>query len=477
MLVGLVTIYVRQLVSMTVLCGFLSVLLVLALAKHFVMVYWVNIKTHLDVRDTRPTRTRIDRSVRNDEHITYDHIYSKNQALPRQGTPDSLENPVCSEKDSDRSRYNPYDGILLEEDLKLVPSLKYYYQQYGIDVDEIEIETPDGFILDMWHLKARAPVERKSENCLPILMVHGLLQSSASFASSGRRSLAYFFVEQGFDVWLGNNRSGFRKKINRRRVPYEKKWDWDIHEMCKYDLRTLVETVLFATGQPKLTLMAHSQGTTQTFMSMLHHSDENFDFKDKIANFVALAPALYPGPLLDEKLFVKFLIKGIDKSWIFGTRSFLEMMMIVRNFTVGKKIFSFVCYVMFNYLFEWNDLLWDKPLRDRHFLFSPVYVSVKLMQWWLSPLPGKFSFKNCAEMYFPETERWFPSSESRPNFLLFVPKQDRLVNGERLINHFMEHEDHDAFKIWYIDEYSHMDILWAHDVIERIGMKILENIQ
>lgn len=209
-----------------------------------------------------------------------------------------------------------------------------------------------------------------------------------------------------------------------------------------------------------------------------------------------MAPAVYPGPLLDEKLFVKFMAKHIHNPWIFGDKSFVPLMMEMRNIMVGQKVFSFLSYIMFNFLFNWNDILWDRPLRDRHFLFSPVHVSVKLMQWWLSLNPLKSSFKTFAQDVFPETKTWFPIrnepvaldehlhknkhkpvAHDWPRILLFTPRQDRLVDGERLINHFINHEPHSVYKIWYIDEYSHLDVLWANDVIERIGNPILENLR
>lgn len=105
--------------------------------------------------------------------------------------------------------------------------------------------------------------------------------------------------------------------------------------------------------------------------------------------------------------------------------------------------------------------------------------------------------------FSPDTKTWFPvlsdtsSSSSSlnlknvpnhlnapretandfPHIMLFAPKQDRLVDGERLINHFINYESRDIYKIWYIDEYSHLDVLWAKDVIERIGKPIVENMR
>ena len=173
------------------------------------------------------------------------------------------------------------------------------------------------------------------------------------------------------------------------------------------------------------------------------------------------------------------------------------MMMAMRKLMVGGKLFSFLSYIMFNYLFDWNDALWDKPIRDRHFLFSPVNVSVNLMQWWLSSDPKSPSFKHGSHLVFPDDKIWFPvedkntgleskechlnpekpSASHFPRILMFIPKQDRLVDGERLINHFINKENHDIFKIWYIDEYSHLDVLWANDVITRIGVPLVESLR
>lgn len=392
---------------------------------------------------------------------------------------------------------NPFQDVLSGEDLKLIPNLNYYYEQYGIQIKQLEVKTEDGFILDLWHLESMDLTEKGK---YPILMLHGLLQSSGSFASSGRKSLAYFLHQSGFDVWLGNNRCGFNKKVNKNIKNTCDHWDWDLKEMVRYDIKALIEVVLHETNYEKLTLIGHSQGTTQVFMGLVNgediYQDCGFRLIDKLDNFVAMAPAVYPGPLLDTKLFVRFMAKFIDSPWVFGNNCFLPMLMSARSVMVGHRIFSFLSYIIFNYLFDWNDILWDKPLRNRHFLFSPVYISVKLMQWWLSKDPMKHSFKNFSQDIFPDRKTWFPidnkniyedeqlhnnikckDADKLPKIIMFVPKQDKLVDGVRLINHFVNYEAKCLYKIWYIEEYSHLDVLWAHDVIERIGKKMIEEIR
>lgn len=77
-----------------------------------------------------------------------------------------------------------------------------------------------------------------------------------------------------------------------------------MHQMVQYDLKALINYVLDSTGYAKLSLVAHSQGTTQGFMGLVNGEKlyaSDFKLVDKLENFVALAPAVYPGPLLDEK--------------------------------------------------------------------------------------------------------------------------------------------------------------------------------
>lgn len=508
---------------------FLIVVALLALWHNFVTAHF---QRHHDYRDTRSSKTNIkvpatrDGGVRRgrrsrrrntsssstsplnddngleedrDNNIEYDHTFTTSETRP-----ESVENATFIESTYNQGREledNPFQDVLAGEDLKLVPDLKYYYAQYGITIEEFEVETDDGFIIELWHLKHNEPTEDALMH--PVLMLHGLLQSSGSFASSGRKSLAYFMHQSGFDVWLGNNRCGLKPKWDKAKLGNDKRkrWDWDLSEMVKFDMKCLINTVLEKTGRVKLTLIAHSQGTTQGFYGMINgdllYGKDEFRLVDKLENFVALSPACYPGPLIFEKSFIRFMSLGIDHKWVFGNRAFLPMMLLVKKITRGVVILPFMSYVIFNYLFDWNDSLWDKPLRDRHFLFSPVYISTRLMQWWLSPSPHKVSFKKGADIMFPPEKTWFPvetgapvekavqnhlnktrkSPSDYPHIMMFIPRQDRLVNGEKLINHFIQHESHSLFKIWYIDEYSHLDVLWAHDTIERIGRPLVANLR
>lgn len=498
-------------VSAVITTCFLTVLFILALFSNLLVSHFKGAK---DKRDTRSSKTPIRPrkqsrvSSANSEtplsievdtlnNIEYDHIISSVDTRP--ATYQKEEPNISGSVNDIEMQENPFADVLNAEDLRLVPDLNYYYSQYGLQIDEYSVETEDGFFLDLWHLRLKN-AETIAQDRHPMLLLHGLLQSSGSFASGGRKSLAYFLHQSGFDVWMGNNRCGFHPRWNGAHVRGQEKWNWDMNAMIEFDLKALVSSVLEKTHKPKITLIAHSQGTTQTFMGLVNGErifKDGFNLNDKLENFVALAPAIYPGPLLEEKSFVKFMVNYINSPFVFGKKSFLPLMMTMRNLMVGSKLFSFLSYIMFNYLFDWNDTLWDRDLRDRHFLFSPVSISVKLMVWWLSSDSSVIGFNNGSGKIFPDALTFFPVEDESPKngnehchvnktrqntrhfprILMFIPKQDRLVDGERLINHFVNHEPHSLYKLWYIDEYSHLDVLWAHDVIERIGKPILANIR
>ena len=356
----------------------------------------------------------------------------------------------------------------------LIPALSFYYNKLNIIVEEFQVMTPDGYPLALWHLKDMNVPHSTSKK--PMLFIHGLLQSSASFASGGENSLAYYFNQNGFDVWLGNNRIGFQYETekNQRDKNY---WNWDMNEMYKIDLPTLIDFVQEKTGHERIHLVGHSQGTAEIFLALINNVE---DIRSKVDTFIALSPACYPGSLiLNDSKILKVMARTIDNPFVFGNKSFVKVMMLTRQWFLGTKFFGFVCYLFFSYLFDWNDELWERGKTARHFMFSPVYVSVKLMQWWLSTDPNKISFiQHSSTLLFPENKRWFDFTNSEnaifPKVFLVVPRKDRLVDGLRLIDHFNKFEDPRMFQYWILDEYSHLDVLWATTVQNRIGKPLLE---
>ncbi|CCH44656.1 Sterol esterase 1 [Wickerhamomyces ciferrii] len=367
---------------------------------------------------------------------------------------------------SNRNRSDAEHVYHSTQELKLVPDLNYYYQFLDLDIKRYEILTKDGFVLNMNRIinPKESVDERKRRK--PILLLHGLLQSSGSFCSGGKQSLGYYLFENGYDVWLGNNRCGFEPRHTFLDPNDFKMWDWDIVDMAQYDLPAMIDHVLANCDSPatNLSLICHSQGTTQGFISL---DSDRFGISKKINSFIALSPAVYGGSLLEEKSFIKIIAQMSLKNYFFGIKSFLPIMMKMRNLLVSTKLFGFLSYIMFNYLFDWTDELWDNDIKYRHFLFSPVYVSVKLMSWWLNDKNGFKSSKAILE----HNKQWFDSNT--PAIFLVVPLKDKLVDGAMLVKHMIEIESTNKFDLIYLEKYSHLDVLWSKTVIDDIGVPIL----
>ena len=116
---------------------------------------------------------------------------------------------------------------------------------------------------------------------------------------------------------------------------------------------------------------------------------------ESLSCFVALAPAVFAGTLLRrfQFAFVKIMSTRMYRAF-FGIHSFIPLMMMIHSFMPGS-LYGWLGYRVFNYLFGWTDLNWERRLRNRFFQFSPVYVSSECMRWWLGrgthpliPLPS-----------------------------------------------------------------------------------------
>ncbi|ODQ64487.1 alpha/beta-hydrolase [Nadsonia fulvescens var. elongata DSM 6958] len=367
------------------------------------------------------------------------------------------------QKDFNRLRTTP--------EHKLVFDLKYYCRVHGLDLQEVNIVTSDGFILTLQRLID--PNESKSDrnSRYPVLLLHGLLQSSASFLTSGENGIGFYLFRSGYDVWLGNNRVGFDASSGHVEFKYKDRqmWNWGIKEMGTIDLACMINHIKKETFSEKVALVAHSQGTTQTFFAL--SKDHTPELGQSISCFCALSPAVYSGKLLQKPYwkFVRGLSSRMYDLW-FGVHSFMPIMLTMHSNMLSSRVYGFMGYLVFNYLFDWEDSLWDLEIRDRHFIFSPVYVSASLMKWWLGK--GGFSDHGCILEEYNSADNietvWF--NEDFPPLALFLPYHDELVDGLKLLNRIIKTESKvDLVKTVHLKDYSHLDVLWAMDVNEQIG--------
>jgi len=126
------------------------------------------------------------------------------------------------------------------------------------------------------------------------LLQHGLEADASEWVvNSPNGAPAFILATQGYDVWMGNNRgSQYSLKHKTLNSSYGSAdanlyWSFSFEEMGLYDIPAEVDFILRATRQKQISLIGHSQGTTQAFVGL---SMKYAYYKEKINLFVALAP-------------------------------------------------------------------------------------------------------------------------------------------------------------------------------------------
>ncbi|KAI5857834.1 Alpha/Beta hydrolase protein [Tricharina praecox] len=405
--------------------------------------------------------------------------------------------------------------------------IAYYAQRVGLDAELLTVETEDGFLLDLWHVfdpqnlpyyppevqdgeknededeakehtRTRLPREtgkrpngKSGGTRYPVLLIHGLLQSAGAYCVNDEDSLAFHLVRSGYDVFLGNNRCGFNPRHTVLHYSDPRMWAWNIRQMGILDLPAFIFPILSLTGYPKVALVAHSQGTTQTFVALA--KQQRPDLGEKISVFCALAPAVYAGPLIN-KFYFKFmkLIPPSAFRIVFGIHAFIPFMLLMHRI-VPAKFYGELGYRVFWFLFGWSDLRWDRGLRARFFQFAPVYVSAEAMRWWLGrecfakhrcilsthsagelETRGSDGEKELAESPERGGGAWFDNRF--PKLALWVTGADDLVDGRKLVRRFEEGREPEVDLVWksVLEEYEHLDVIWAIDAKKRVFDEVVD---
>lgn len=89
------------------------------------------------------------------------------------------------------------------------------------------VTTEDGYVLNM---------ERIKRSGFPILIMHGLLGSSRDFLAFGdEKSLPLSLAEQGYDVWIGNNRGNTLSRKHQKLDPDKNSSFWNFRYLLNFN--------------------------------------------------------------------------------------------------------------------------------------------------------------------------------------------------------------------------------------------------
>ncbi|KAJ9646527.1 hypothetical protein H2199_002576 [Coniosporium tulheliwenetii] len=394
----------------------------------------------------------------------------------------------------------------------LVCDVGYYARRVGLDCEMFSVQTEDGFIITLWHLynpRTYTPSPPSSHgphspSIFPSDFTSNGSASSSHSPTNDDTSLAFYLAKSGLDVWLGNNRCGFQPQHTQLQPSDPRMWAWNIRQMGVMDLPALISRVLSETGFSKLALVAHSQGTTQTFVALAR--EQRPEIGEKISMYLK---------------FMRVISPGMFRA-IFGVHAFIPFMLKMHALLPGR-FYGRMGYLVFSFLFNWTDERWERDLRDRCFQFAPVYVSAESMRWWLGrecfarqkcilatreegwmedeedeqedhvieeyfsnarmhrtekrePLHAGGSDKEKGEDEEDDKGRFAWYDEQCPPMALWVAGADDLVDGRRLLRRFERGREPyvDLVHAKIIEGYEHLDVIWAMDAIEKVGKEVKE---
>jgi len=347
-----------------------------------------------------------------------------------------------------------------------------YARAIGMDMEHQTVETEDGYYLRVNRvIDPDARPGPDGRGGFPVLILHGLFQSSGSFITSEERSLAFWLAKQGgYQVYLGNTRGVFGMGHRNFSQSDPRFWDWTIRELAMYDLPALVEHVCQETGYDKIAFIGHSQGNGLAFISLSLGMCP--DLGRKLSLFVALAPAVYAGPLTSGFPFT-MLNKMEWKTWkrVFGVLDFIPIMRWSYDYAPAK-LFASLGYIMFAFLFQWTDANWLHRRKTKMFRFTPTPVSSASIFWWCGK--GGFAHRGCT--MDDSLDRWF--DKRFPPLSIYHGGRDFLVLTDPLLDRLNTKDtDVEVIRVEKLDASEHCDFYWAAEAVEWVYESLREDIE
>lgn len=372
-----------------------------------------------------------------------------------------------------------------------------YILSKGYNAEEHFVTTPDGYVLGLHRVPAVPSSSRRdgaderayddnddddndsssTPPLRPVLIIHGFMHSSEAFIrQQACDSLPLVLNDEGYDVWLGNNRGNkySHKHLNKKPIK-EDFWNFSLDDMARYDLPSMIDYILAQTGAPSLTLIGFSQGTAQSFAYLSSQPNP------KVNLFIALAPVIVPrgfaNPVVDNLARARpdfiFLL--------FGKRQLLPSTLFWRN-NLPRARFVQLIDLSLKFLFGWDTACLSN--KEKPLLYSHIYAhaSVKtVVQWFQMIQSGKFQM---FDDYKSDNISTNAGTDSYPGYVLpsyqvkqiktpvafFCGGRDTLPHTADIVNAVPPNKR----ALVYVEEkYEHLDFMWASDVATRIYPKIL----
>ncbi|XP_030383202.1 lipase 1-like [Scaptodrosophila lebanonensis] len=333
------------------------------------------------------------------------------------------------------------------------------------------VTTSDNYILGM-HRIPRPGAQ-------PVLLVHGLLDSSSTWIMMGPQSgLAYYLYDSGYDVWLGNCRGNTYSRNHTSLNPNKDRafWNFSWHEMGIYDLPAMIDTVLDVSGFKKLTYYGHSQGTTVFFVM----ASSLPAYNDNVHLMNALAPAVFvqhtKTPLLDMGLSMKNVFLTDN-----GPSEIMPRSEMGLDFCFMSSYWLKFCMRFTRLLFGGNGKSHNKTMYPVMFGHCPAGCSTLQVNHFLQMVrsgrfrPYNFYLKRNQRIYGTSKPPDYQLQRVTAPIALYFTKDDFLTVPEDVqrlakqlpkvvVNHLYENP-----------EWNHVDMVWAPNLRQEAQPQMMAN--
>lgn len=320
-------------------------------------------------------------------------VVGQEEGPPPEATDKDVEADLKDYDEDDR-----FDGVnihdALERNAEVENITVALITKFGYPHEVHTFTTPDGYILTMF----RIPGSDKSPPApgkVPVLLMHGTLSSSADWIIAGPpRSLAFQLADEGYDVWLGNQRGNTHSRAHTSIDPKKAAfWEFSFHEIGTIDIPAKIDYILATTGQPKLHYAGHSQGTT-AFFAM---GAERPEYNAKILSMHALSPVAYMSHVRTPFLLsIAPFVFYYEWTWkMLGVR---ELFPAQKQMDKGGQKqcekdspYAFICYNVIFLLAGYNSEQLDKDLLPEIMEVTPAGASVnQIIHFAQEVMSGKF---------------------------------------------------------------------------------------
>ncbi|CAG9764521.1 unnamed protein product [Ceutorhynchus assimilis] len=353
-------------------------------------------------------------------------------------------------------------------------------QQFGYPVETHQVSTEDGYELTLHRIPYGKSAEGKTPAKKPILLVHGLLCSSADWIVTGEHSLGLQLANAGYDVWMGNNRGNTYSRKHKKLSPDsdgESFFSFSFHEFGKYDAPAMIEYVLKNTNTSKIPYVGYSQGTTQFLVMM----SERPEYNDKISSMVSWAPVTEMSQT-NNKLIN--LLRDVPVLEEIGDT--IRWNAVLQHEKIGNlykglcKLSDTACSLVFRLLGQSLQRMPNIAMKQKILSNFPAGTCKKELLHYVQGArdgifrPYDYGMKQNLKVYGKPSPDPYNLSKVRCNMTLFYGDADDLVNNDKLLNYVIpELTNANVETVPLASEFNHLDFIWGKHV-QYLNEKTLE---